>query len=122
VVDRCEGDFRSDLVTEILEPGTIKILGIIDGDLLWNSIETYDVLLEEFLDGGRGYIGYRLRFNPFGEIFYYDDSESVVSLCWCKFTHDIDAPSLQGPRWGNQLQRLHGNLAAMREFLTSFAC
>jgi hypothetical protein len=122
VVDRCEGDFRSDLVIEILEPGTIKILGIIDGDLLWNSIETYDVLLEEFLDGGRGYIGYRLRFNPFGEIFYYDDSESVVSLCWCKFTHDIDAPSLQGPRWGNQLQRLHGNLAAMREFLTSFAC
>jgi hypothetical protein len=81
VVYRCEGDLRPDLVTEIIEHGTIKILDVVDGDLLWNSIATDDVLPEEFLDGGGGYVGYRLRFYPFGEVFHYDDDESVVSLC-----------------------------------------
>jgi hypothetical protein len=37
---------------EILEHGTIKILGIVDVDLLWNSIATDDVLPKELLDGG----------------------------------------------------------------------
>jgi hypothetical protein len=43
---------------EILEHGTIKILGIVDGYLLRDSITTDDVLPEKFLDGGGGYIGY----------------------------------------------------------------
>jgi hypothetical protein len=68
----------------ILEHGTIEIVGIIDSDLLRNSIAIDDALPEEFLDRGGGYIGYRLRFNPFGEVFHYDNGESVVSLCWCK--------------------------------------
>jgi hypothetical protein len=107
-------------VIEILEHGTIEILGIIDGDLLWNSIVTDDVLLEEFLDGGGGYVGYTLCFNPFGEVFHCDNGESVVSLCWCKFANDVDAPPLQGSRWGNHIQRFRGSLAIVREFLTSF--
>jgi hypothetical protein len=107
-------------VIEILEHGTIKILSIVGGDLLRNSIATYDVLPEEFLDGCRGYVGYRLRFNPFAEVFHYNNGESVVSLCWCKFTHNVYAPPLQGPGRGNQLRRLHRSLAVMREFLASF--
>jgi hypothetical protein len=35
-------------MTEILEHDTIKILGIVNGDLLRNSITTDDVLPEKF--------------------------------------------------------------------------
>jgi hypothetical protein len=94
VVYRCEGDLRLDLVTEILEHGTIKVLGIIDGDLLRNSIATDDVLPEKFLDCGGGYIGHRFHFNPFGELLHCNDGEGVISHCWCKFTHNINAPPL----------------------------
>jgi hypothetical protein len=96
VIYRYEGDLRPNLMTEILEHGTIKIIGIPDGDLLRNSVTTDDVLPEKFLDGGGGYVCYCLRFNPFGEVLNCDNSEGVVSLCWCKFSHDIDAPLLQG--------------------------
>jgi hypothetical protein len=68
VIYRCEGDLRPDLMTEILEHDTIKILDIVDGYLLRDSITTDDVLLEKFLNSCRGYIGYRLRFNPFGKV------------------------------------------------------
>jgi hypothetical protein len=91
VVYRCEGDFRPYLVTEILEHGTIKILGIVDGDLLRNSVTTDDVLPEKFLDCGGGYIGYRFRFNPFGEVLPCNDG-GVISLYWCKFAHNINMP------------------------------
>jgi hypothetical protein len=83
-------------MTEIFEHGTIKIIGIPNGDLLRNSVTTDDVLPEKFLDGGGGYVCYCLHFNPFGEVLDCDNSEGVVSLCWCKFSHDIDAPRLQG--------------------------
>jgi hypothetical protein len=82
------------MMTEILKHGIIKILDIVNGDLLRNSITTYDVLPEKNLDGGGGYICYWFRFNPFGEVLDCDNGEGVVSLCWCKFSHDIDAPSL----------------------------
>jgi uncharacterized FAD-dependent dehydrogenase len=65
---------------EILEHSTIKILGIIDSDLLRNSVTTDDVLLEKNLDGGRGYICYWFCFNPFGEVLNCDNGEGVVSL------------------------------------------
>jgi hypothetical protein len=44
-------------MAEILEHDTIEILGVVDCDLLWNSIVTNDVLPKEFLDGCGGYIG-----------------------------------------------------------------
>jgi hypothetical protein len=94
VVYGCEGDLRPDLVIEILEHGTINVLGIIDGNLPGNPIATYDVLQEEFLDGGIGCVHYRLCFNPFGEVFHCDDGEAVVSLCRCKLAHDVYAPPL----------------------------
>jgi hypothetical protein len=106
VVYRCEGDLRPDLMAEILKHGTIKIFGVVDRDLLWNSIATDDVLLEKFLDGGGGYVAKRLHFNPFGEVLHCDYSEGVVSLHWCKFANDVSAPALQGPRWSDQLGRL----------------
>jgi hypothetical protein len=103
VVYRCEGDLRPDLVTEILEHGTIKVLGIVDGDLLRNSIATDDVLPETFLDCGGGYIGYKFRFNPFNEVLHYNDGEGVISLCWYRFAHNINAPLLQRPRQSYQM-------------------
>jgi hypothetical protein len=96
VIYRCEGDLHPNLMTEILEHGTIKILDIVTGDLLRNSVTTDDVLPKK-LDGGGGYICYRFHFNPFGEVLDYNNGECVVFLCWCKFSHDIVAPPLQGP-------------------------
>jgi hypothetical protein len=47
VIYRCEGDLHPDLLIEILEHGTVKILGIVDGDLPRNSVATDDVSLEK---------------------------------------------------------------------------
>jgi hypothetical protein len=99
VVCICEGDHCPDLVTEILVHGTIEILVIVDGDLLRYFVAIDDVLLEKFLDAGGGYIGYMFCFNPFGEVLHCDDGKGVISLCWCKFAHYIDAPPLQGLGW-----------------------
>jgi hypothetical protein len=96
VIYGCEGDLRPDLMTEILEHHTVKILGIVDGYLLRGFVTTDDVLPEKFLDSGRGYIGYWLRFNPFGDVLNCDNGEGVVSLGWGEFAHDINAPPLQG--------------------------
>jgi hypothetical protein len=94
VVYRCKGDLCPNLMAEILEHGAIKVLGIINVDLLGISIEIDDVLPEEFLDGGGGCVHHRLCFNPFGEVFHCNDGEGVVSLCWCKLAHDVYAPPL----------------------------
>jgi hypothetical protein len=48
VIYRCEGDIHLDLMREILEYGTIEILGIVESDLLRNSTTTDDVLPENF--------------------------------------------------------------------------
>jgi hypothetical protein len=58
VIYRCERDIRSDLLTEILEHGTVRILDIGDGYLLRDFVAIDDVLPEKYLVGGRGYIGY----------------------------------------------------------------
>jgi hypothetical protein len=47
VVYRCEGELHPNLVTKIFEHCTIKILDVIDGDLLRNSVAIVDVLLEK---------------------------------------------------------------------------
>jgi hypothetical protein len=82
VVYECEGDLHPNSMVEILEHSAIKILAIADRDLLWNSVATDDVLLEEFFNGGGCYVGNRLHFNPLGEVLHCNYSESIVSLCW----------------------------------------
>jgi hypothetical protein len=68
-------------VAETYEHATIKILGVVNCDLLWNSVATDDILPKEFLNRCRGYVGDVLHFNPLGEAFHRYDSEGVVSLC-----------------------------------------
>jgi hypothetical protein len=58
VIYKCEGDLHPNLMIEIVEHGTIEILGVVDGYLLRNSIMTDDVLPEKLLNSGGGYIGY----------------------------------------------------------------
>jgi hypothetical protein len=97
VLHGCERDLRPDLMKEILEHGTIEILGIADGYQPRDSVTTDDVLPEKFMNSGRSYIGYWLRFNPFGEVLDCDNGEGVVSLGWCVFANNTNAPPLQGP-------------------------
>jgi hypothetical protein len=107
MVYRCEGDIYPDLMVEILEHGAIKVLGIVNGDLLGISIETDDVLPEEFLDGGGGCVRHRLRFNPFGEVFHCNNGEGVVSLCWCKLAHDVYiCPTAVGAMMGQSTMKV----------------
>jgi hypothetical protein len=61
------------------------------------------IFYKKNLDGSGGYVGDGLHFNPFGEVFYCDDSEGVVSLCRCMFINNVDTPPMQGLGWGNQL-------------------
>jgi hypothetical protein len=61
VVYGCEDDLHSDLVAEILEHVIVKVLGIIDCDLLWDDITVDDVFLAEFFDSCEGYVGDELH-------------------------------------------------------------
>jgi hypothetical protein len=45
-------------MTGILEHVTIKIVGIVNGYMMRDSVMIDDVLPEKILDGGRGYVGY----------------------------------------------------------------
>jgi hypothetical protein len=94
MVYRCVGYLCPDLMTEILEYVAIKVLVVVDYGLLQDPIMTYNVLLEKFLDGHGGYVGDRPRLNPFHEGFHYHNGGGVIALCWCKFSNDINAPSL----------------------------
>jgi hypothetical protein len=110
VIYRCKGDLRAYLVTEILEHAAIKVLSVVDCDLLQNSKMADNVLPEIFLYSCRGHVADRLHFDPLGEIFHHYYGKSVISMCGCKFADDIGAPPLQWPRWGNQLRMLGGRL------------
>jgi hypothetical protein len=56
VVNGCECDLCTNLVEEIFEHVAIKVFGVIDRDLLWDAITTYDILPKELFDGCRGYV------------------------------------------------------------------
>jgi hypothetical protein len=74
-----------------------------------------------FFDGRGGNVDDRLCLNPFSEVFHCHNGESVIALCRSEFANNVDAPPLQGPRWGNQLRRLCWGFGAMQELLTVFA-
>jgi hypothetical protein len=80
MVDRSEGDLRSNLMTEILEQVVIEFLGTINGDFLRDTIAADYVLLEKILDGCKAYVCDRLRLDPLCEIFNYDNNKGVVAL------------------------------------------
>jgi hypothetical protein len=103
VIYRCEGDLRAYLVTEILKHANVKVLGVVDCDLLWNSRVADNVLPEKFLYSCRGHVGDRFCLDPLGEIFHRYYGESVISLYRCEFADNIDALPLQWPRWSYQL-------------------
>jgi hypothetical protein len=56
MVYRCKGNLHSDLMAEILEHVIVEFLGVVDCDVSWDAIATGDILLENFLDGGRAYV------------------------------------------------------------------
>jgi hypothetical protein len=80
MVDRSEGDLRSNLMTEILEQVVIEFLGTINGDFLRDTIAANYVLLEKILDGCKAYVCDRLRLDPLCEIFNCDNDKGVVAL------------------------------------------
>jgi hypothetical protein len=89
----CEGDLRSDLVIEILQHVTVKILGVVNCDLLWDSIAIDNVLPENFFDCHGGCIGDRLWLNPFCEVFHCHNAKGVIAL-WVEFADNVDAQLL----------------------------
>jgi hypothetical protein len=102
----CEGNLRTNLVTKIPEHVTVKVFGIVNCDLLWDSVTTNNVLLEKKFNGHGGYVGDGLRLDPFHEIFYCHNGEGVFTLRVGEFANNVNAPPLQRPRWGDQLRRL----------------
>jgi hypothetical protein len=81
VIYGCEGNLRSDLLTEILEHCTIKVFCIINYHLSRNTISANNVLLEKPFGGGGAYVRDRIRLNPLCELFNCHDSEGVIALC-----------------------------------------
>jgi hypothetical protein len=56
------------MMAKILEHVIVKLLGIVDYDVLGDDITADDVLPEKFLNGCRAYVCNRLCLNPFCEI------------------------------------------------------
>jgi hypothetical protein len=81
VVYRWKGDLHS-LMEKILEHRVVKILGIIDCDMLWDTVTIDDVWTEEFFYGCEAYISHWLRLDPFHEVLDGHDGEGVIALCW----------------------------------------
>jgi hypothetical protein len=67
-------------VAEVLEHVVVKVLAILDCDLLWDTVTADNVLPEEFFDGCEDYVGDGFRFNPFHEVFHCDNHEGVIAL------------------------------------------
>jgi hypothetical protein len=91
------------LLTEILKHYAIKVLGIINCNLLRNPIAADDVLPEKFLDGCGAYNSHGLHFNPFGKVLDRDNGEGVIAFCGCEFVDNINDLVLQGPQRSYQL-------------------
>jgi hypothetical protein len=81
MVHRCKGDLCSNLFTVILEHCTIKILGIINCDVMGNAIATNDILLGELFDGCRTYVCDMFCLNRLHEVLDYHNGEGVIALC-----------------------------------------
>jgi hypothetical protein len=71
-----------------------KVFGVVNNDLLWDSIATDNILLEKLFNSQGGYVGDWLRFNPFHEVFHCHNGKGVIALCWSKFADNVDAPPL----------------------------
>jgi hypothetical protein len=76
----CEGNLRANLVAEILEHVTLEVFGIVNCDLLRDSIATDNISLEKLLDGCRGYVGDELGLDPFCKVFHCHNGEGVIPL------------------------------------------
>jgi hypothetical protein len=84
-------------MAEILEHCTVKILGIIECDVLGNLVATDDILRKELFEGCRAYVCDGSPLNPFFEVFDYHNSEGVIARCWVTFAVYVSAPSLMRP-------------------------
>jgi hypothetical protein len=60
----CHDNLRSDLMAEILEHCIIKILCVINYEVLRDTIAADDILPDEFFDGCRDYVCDGLCLNP----------------------------------------------------------
>jgi hypothetical protein len=100
VVNGCEGNLRSDLMAEILEHVAIKVFGIVNRDLLRDTVMIDDILPELF-DGCKGYVGDRLRLNPFHEILGCHNGDVVIVMRYVELVDYVNAPSLKRPRWSD---------------------
>jgi hypothetical protein len=79
-------------MAEILEHVTIKVLGIVDRDLLWDAIMTDNVFPKEVFDSSGVYVGDGLHLNSFHKILDYPNGEGVIALCWGELDNYVDAP------------------------------
>jgi hypothetical protein len=81
VVDRSETQLGSQVRTEFLEFGAVKLLAVVHGDFVRHTEAAHDVLPEELLYCGRSNAQQWLRFNPFGEVFDRHYSVGVIPGC-----------------------------------------
>jgi hypothetical protein len=68
VVYRCECDLHSNLLIEIPEHCTIKVLYVIDSNVSRNTVATDDILPEDHFDCRRAYVYDRLHLDPLCEV------------------------------------------------------
>jgi hypothetical protein len=78
-------------------------------------------IFDEFNCFFRRYFRNRSDFNPLGEFIYNDQDMFVAAQSGTKWSHSVEAPHGEGPRWGNSAQCLSWQVLLFGEELASFA-
>jgi hypothetical protein len=110
------------VTAKFLKKAIVKLFCIVNYTFPLCPVLTYDVLPEKLLDCCRGYVVERLRIDSFSEVLNYHDGICVFALSCGQWTYYVSSPSLEGPRWHDELQRLRWCIGSAREFMANIAC
>ena len=109
------------MLTELSECCAVKLFAIVYSDFFGYAEAAYNVLPEEFLQCGSRDVAKSLGFDPLREVFYIDYCILEVAWsCW-QGSHNIDAPSCEGPDWGYEVDFFGWEFAIMSMLLTIWA-
>ena len=106
---------------ELSECGTVKLFAVVYCDFFGYAEVAYNVLPEKLLKGSGRDIPKRLGFDPFREIIHCDCCILEVAWsCW-EGSHNVDAPSCEGPDRRYEVDFFWRELAVMGVLLTIWA-
>ena len=88
-------------MTELSECCAVKLFAIVYNDFFGYTEAAYNVLPEEFLQSGGCDIAESFGFDPLRKVLHGDCHILEVAWSYWQGSYNIDAPSREGPDWGD---------------------